>query len=32
MNFLVYLKLKAKDALQGLTKEKNAVDGSSIYM
>ncbi|XP_038892369.1 pullulanase 1, chloroplastic [Benincasa hispida] len=24
--------LKAKDALQGLTKEKNGVDGSSIYI
>ena len=32
LKFMVYLKLKAKDALRGLTKEKNGVDGSSIYM
>lgn len=31
-NILTYVQVKAKDALHSLTKERDGIDGSSIYM
>lgn len=31
-DFVTWVQVKAKNALQRLTKEKDGVDGSSIYM
>lgn len=31
-NIMTYVQVKAKDALHSLTKERDGIDGSSIYM
>jgi len=31
-NYVTWMQVKAKNALHHLTKEKDGVDGSSIYM
>ena len=32
IDFMMWMQVKAKNALHCLTKEKDGVDGSSIYM